>query len=119
MWKKDEKTSRATIDVNSYTYFKNLRELSIYKGSLLAAYKELIRSYVVRAADRRKYLLKARLLRQNIAIIQGRIQGKKLSYSKIVKGIGFYDTFISALLREASLYASKVVAIGILVSAAL
>lgn len=90
-------TQEVGINKN-YLYWKNLRDYSIYKEKLKEVQKELFSSIFWNRDKRRKLLLKKKLILQNISIIQSRIEKKKISYTRIVKGISYYNkAFIYAM----------------------
>jgi hypothetical protein len=72
-----------TKDKNSFIYFKNLRELSLYEQGLKALKieilslftKEILSLTFVKSEKRKKLLLKKKLLEQNISILQSRVSG--------------------------------------------
>ena len=90
--KKTEKTeSKNKIDTNSFIYFKNKRELDIYKKAHHSNYSAIIRAlFTGKFSLLKRLLLKRRLLLQNIQIIENRLQNKTVSYTKLVHGFDYY-----------------------------
>lgn len=87
------------VDTNSFIYFKNKRELDIYKKSLQkndAAIVKLI--FSGKFSQVRRLWLKRRLLLQNIQIIENRLENKAVSYTKIAHGIDYYvESFFAGI----------------------
>lgn len=90
--KKIEKTeSKNKIDTNSFIYFKNKRELDIYKKAHHNNDSAIIRAlFTGKFSLLKRLLLKRRLLLQNIQIIENRLQNKTVSYTKLVHGFDYY-----------------------------
>jgi hypothetical protein len=86
LFTKEEDPNQKTIDTNSFVYFKNLREMNVYKKKLLETELQLIKNALLfRFAQVKRMTLKRKLLLQNIQIIENRI-----SYSQISKGFQYY-----------------------------
>lgn len=78
-------------DTNSFIYFKNKRELDIYKKKLQSLEVEILKSvFSFKFAQLKKLYLKRKLVRQNIQIIDNRLNNKAISYTKIVHGFDYY-----------------------------
>ncbi|EKD44611.1 MAG: hypothetical protein ACD_71C00077G0003 [uncultured bacterium (gcode 4)] len=78
-------------DTQSFVFYKNLRELHIYKQKLRETNKGLIVATILFQKEKQQRLwLKKRLIVQNIQLIENRIKNIRFSYSKIVKGIHYY-----------------------------
>lgn len=94
--KSEEKTEKTGIDTQSFVFYKNLRELHIYKQKLHEVQLQIIRSFFSFDSVKKQRLeLKKRLIIQNISLIENRIKNKSFSYTKLVKGIGYYtDVFL-------------------------
>ena len=90
--KKTEKNeSKNKIDTNSFIYFKNKRELDIYKKAHHSNDSAIIRAlFTGKFSLLKRLLLKRRLLLQNIQIIENRLQNKTVSYTKLVHGFDYY-----------------------------
>ncbi len=90
--KKTEKTeSKNKIDTNSFIYFKNKRELDIYKKAHQNNNSTIIKAlFTGKFSLLKRLLLKRRLLLQNIQIIENRLQNKTVSYTKLVHGFDYY-----------------------------
>lgn len=74
------------IDTQSFIFYKNLRELNIYKEKLYVVRKDFFKAIIFFQNDKIIYLsIKKRLILQNIQLIEKRIKNKKFSYSSIVK----------------------------------
>ncbi|GAB0175270.1 MAG: hypothetical protein HHAS10_11490 [Candidatus Altimarinota bacterium] len=89
------------VDTNSFIFYKNLRELNIYKKNLNKVVIDIIKATLSFDFDRVKRLkLKKRLLEQDIQIIDNRIHNRNISYTKIIKGTKYYtDGFLNILQR--------------------
>jgi hypothetical protein len=91
-----------TKDKSSFTYFKNLRELSLYEQSLKLLKKEIRSLFIkeiatlsfIKSEKMKKLLLKKKLLEQNISILQSRVSGGRFSYTRIVKGLAYYNDLL-------------------------
>lgn len=102
--KKPDKTvvESNKIDTNSFIYFKNKRELDIYKKAHQKNNSAIISAIIsFKFKELRRLFLKRRLLRQNIQIIENRLSNKVVSYTKIAHGMEYYVEsffgFISAI----------------------
>lgn len=107
-WKTEKKESREDkkIDTQSFIYFKNKRELDIYKKALEDNDVAIVKSlFSFQFKQVKKFFLKRKLLSQNIQIIENRIQNKNISYTKIVHGIDYYfNLFFSFISTIASFF---------------
>ncbi len=84
---------KAKKDVNSFMYFKNKRELDIYKKKLNSTEIEILKSlFSFKFSQLKKLFLKRKLISQNIEIIFNRINNRNISYTKMVHGIEYYIT---------------------------
>ena len=85
------------VDTNSFIFYKNLRELNIYKSNLNKVVIDILKSIILFDFHQTKrLLLKKKLLEQDIQIIDNRIHNKNISYSRIIKGTRYYtDGFLS------------------------
>lgn len=78
-------------DTQSFVFYKNLRELHIYKQKLSETNRNLFIATILFQKEKQQRLrLKKRLIVQNIQLIKNRIKNIRFSYSKIVKGIEYY-----------------------------
>lgn len=78
-------------DTSSFSYFKNKRELDIYKKKLTSLEFSLIKAIVTfHFTEVKRLYLKRRLIRQNIQIIDNRINNRVISYTKIIHGVDYY-----------------------------
>ena len=86
--KKDVSKSeqKKKVDTNSFIFYKNLRELDIYKKNLNKVVIDLIKALATFQFGLVKRLrLKKKLLEQDIQIIDNRIHNRNISYTKIVR----------------------------------
>ncbi|MFZ4461641.1 MAG: hypothetical protein ACOYN2_03805 [Patescibacteria group bacterium] len=95
-----EKAPESKIDTSSYVYYKNLRELGIYKEKLREINHEILRAFFAPKDKKIRLALKKRLILQNIALIQNRIENKKFSYTRIVKGFEYYQDVLFYMVRS-------------------
>ena len=78
-------------DTNSFIYFKNKRELDIYKKKLNITEIDIIKKILTFQFSKvKKLLLKKKLIAQNIEIINNRINNRVISYTKILHGIEYH-----------------------------
>ncbi len=78
-------------DVNSFMYFKNKRELDIYKKKLNSTEIEILKSiFSFQFSQLKKLFLKRKLISQNIEIIFNHINNRNISYTKMIHGIEYY-----------------------------
>ena len=84
------------VDTNSFIFYKNLRELNIYKANLNKVVIDILKSIIsFDFHQMKRLLLKKKLLEQDIQIIDNRIHNKNISYSRIIKGTKYYtDRFL-------------------------
>lgn len=93
------------IDSQSFVFYKNLRELNIYKEKLRAVQKEMFFATILWKQEKKHRLsIKKRLIIQNIQLIERRIKNIKFSYSSIIKGVNYYRDIILFLLKNISDY---------------
>ncbi len=95
-----EKKPKKIIDTWSFTYYKNLRELSLYKDRLKEINKEILRAFFQKKEKKNRLILKRRLLKQNIKIIESRISQKTFSYTKLAKGAWYYEDVFVFLIKS-------------------
>lgn len=94
-FKKPEKvvqnSNSKKIDTESFVFYKNQRELEVYKKILEKNDKLLVKAFFSFDFKTFKRLsLKRKLLSQNIQIIDNRIHNRTVSYTKIVHGFKYY-----------------------------
>lgn len=82
---KAEEAKKIRVDNTSYVYYKNLRELGIYKEKLKEVKREIMKSIFAKKDKKDRLALKKRLILQNIALIQNRIESRSFSYTRLVK----------------------------------
>lgn len=83
------------VDTNSFVFYRNLRELNIYKENLKSInYKILKIFFSFQFQDIKRLLLKKKLLSQNIQIIDNRIHNRNISYTKVIKKAQYYFDII-------------------------
>ncbi len=104
------------VDKSSFAFYKNLRELKIYK-TLLKNTEILIftRLFHFEFTEIKRLFLKRKLLSQNIQIITNRIDKKNFSYTKIVRGFGYYIHVLLSVIAyvgDILLYALLLYSIG-------
>lgn len=98
-WQK--KWERKPVDTNSFIYYKNQRELNLYRDTLSKTVVERIKAlFTLNFALVKRLTLKKRLLLQNIQIIENRINNKNVSYTKIAHGFEYYIDSFLFWLRE-------------------
>lgn len=91
--KKDVSKSeqKKKVDTNSFIFYKNLRELNIYKQNLNKVVIDIIKAlFTFNFSQVKRLRLKKKLLEQDIQIIDNRIHNKNISYTKIVKWSQYY-----------------------------
>jgi hypothetical protein len=97
--KKEEKK----LDTNSFVYYKNQRELNLYRERLNKTDFQILKAFFTfKFEDARKLLLKKKLILQNIQIIDNRIHNKTISYTKIVHGFRYYTDIIVGWIANMS-----------------
>jgi hypothetical protein len=104
-WLTKKETSKVQekkkVDTNSFIFYKNLRELNIYKSNLNKVVIDIIKALLTFDFDRVKRLrLKKRLLEQDIQIIDNRIHNRNISYTKIIKGTRYYTDWFLIVLQK-------------------
>lgn len=82
-------------DVNSFIYFKNKRELDIYKNKLNSTEIDIFKAlFTLQLTQLRKLILRRKLISQNIEMIDNRLNNRVISYTKIIHGMEYYiDSF--------------------------
>ena len=104
-WLTKKETSKVQekkkVDTNSFIFYKNLRELNIYKKNLNKVVIDIIKATLSFDFERVKRLkLKKRLLEQDIQIIDNRIRNRNISYTKIIKGTKYYTDGFLIILQK-------------------
>jgi predicted Zn-dependent protease with MMP-like domain len=101
-----KKNEKKQVDTNSFIYFKNQRELNLYKDSLNKNDIQIIKSIITfQFKNIKKLLLKKKLLLQNIQIIENRINNKNISYTRLVHGFNYYiDSFLFGISELISVW---------------
>lgn len=108
--KKEEKVleqkkteTQKKVDSNSFIYYKNQRELALYKENLKKTEIQILKTiFTFQFSYLKRLLLKKRLLVQNITIIDNRLNNKNISYTKVVKGFSYYTDLILSGVQEIS-----------------
>jgi hypothetical protein len=86
-------------DTNSFIYFKNKRELDIYKKKLSSIEIEILKSvFSFQFSQLKKLLLKRKLVSQNIEIIDNRINNRIISYTQMIHGMEYYVKSIFSII---------------------
>lgn len=97
---KEEKSKTPTIDTQSFVFYKNIRELHIYKQKISEINRDLFFATILFKGEKQKRLrLKKKLVLQNIQLIQKRIRNTHFSYTKIIKGVRYYFDVILYVFR--------------------
>jgi hypothetical protein len=86
-------------DVNSFIYFKNKRELDIYKNKLNSTEIDIFKAlFTLQLTQLRKLILRRKLISQNIEMIDNRLNNRVISYTKIIHGMEYYiDSFYKTI----------------------
>ncbi len=91
------------VDSHSFIYYKNQRELNLYKENLNKTDIQILKAvFTFKFSFAKKLLLKKKLLLQNIQIIDNRIHNKTISYTKIIHGFHYYTNSIVAWIEQIS-----------------
>lgn len=95
--KQEEKKETKKVDTNSFIYYKNQRELNLYKENLNSTDLQILKAvFTLQFSKIKRLRLKKKLLLQNIQIIDNRIHNRNISYTKIVHGFEYYrEVFFS------------------------
>lgn len=99
---KEKKESLAPSLSKGFTYYKNLRDLAVYKEKLREVNLEILKNLFSKKEKKDRLLLKKRLILQNILLIEKRITQKRFSYTQIVKGISYYKDIFLMIVRSSS-----------------
>lgn len=95
----EQKDTKKTVDKSSFVFYKNLRELKIYKDLLKKTEILIFKNIVhLQFSEVKRLSLKRKLLYQNIQIIENRINNKNFSYTKIIRGADYYIHVILRIL---------------------
>ena len=89
------------IDKSSGIYFKTLRELNTYRQKLREVNHEIFspKNLFSQDTEKKVYLrVKKRLILQNIRLIKNRLSRRRFSYTKIAKGVRYYEDIVIALI---------------------
>lgn len=99
--KKEDIIEEKKIDTKSFIFYKNLRELNLYKEKLHVVQKDLFIATIFFKKDKITRLsIRKKLIIQNIQLIEKRIKNIKFSYSSIVKWLGYYTDISIFLLKR-------------------
>jgi hypothetical protein len=97
------KEQKKVVDKNSFIYFKNQRELGVYKEILGKNDILIVKTiFTFQWSKLKRLFLKKKLLQQNIQIIDNRIHNKNISYTKIVHGVQYYVDFLNSTVSYIS-----------------
>lgn len=101
-----KKQETKKVDTNSFIYYKNQRELNLYKENLNKNDVQIAKAILTfQFTKLKRLLLKKKLLTQNIQIIDNRIHNRNISYTKIVHGFQYYtDLFIRGVSQITTLF---------------
>lgn len=84
--KKETSLQEDKIDTQSFIFYKNLRELNLYKEKLHAVQKDLFMATIFFQKNKIIHLsIRKKLILQNIQLIEKRIKNSRFSYMNIVK----------------------------------
>lgn len=84
--KKEAPVQEKKIDTQSFIFYKNLRELNLYKEKLRIVQKDLFLATILFQKDKITRLsIRKKLIIQNIQLIEKRIKNIRFSYTSIVK----------------------------------
>jgi hypothetical protein len=102
----EKKEELKKTNTNSFIYYKNQRELNLYKENLNRTDIDILKAaFTFQFSKIKRLLLKKKLLLQNIHIIDNRINNKNVSYTKIIHGFGYYiDLFMQGIGQIASTF---------------
>lgn len=79
------------VDTNSFVFYRNLREINIYRENLKSTNYKIIKALLsFQFKDLKRLFLKKKLLSQNITIIDNRIHNRNISYTKVIKWAEYY-----------------------------
>ncbi|MFA6090218.1 MAG: hypothetical protein WC774_00370 [Candidatus Gracilibacteria bacterium] len=100
LFSKEDDIKEKKIDTQSFVFYKNLRELDLYKNKLRSVQKDLFMATIFFQKDKIIPLsIRKKLIIQNIQLIENRIKNKKFSYTNIVKGVHYYIDISIYLLK--------------------
>lgn len=106
--KKEHSVVEKKIDTQSFIFFKNLRELNLYKEKLRSVQKDLFMATLLFKKDKiARLVIRKKLIVQNIQLIEKRIKNVTFSYTSIAKWIRYYTDVLLYLFKlawEAALY---------------
>jgi len=103
--KKEIINGEKKIDTQSYIFYKNLRELNIYKEKLHTTQKDLFLAIIFFQKEKITRLsIRKKLIVQNIQLIEKRIKNVKFSYTSIVNWFQYYLDVIIFLLKTIGNY---------------
>lgn len=87
------------LDRKSFAYFQKVSELGIYRKKLADVNREILAN-IVFVNKLGKLILKRRVILQNIYLLKKRINRKTFSYTKILRGIQYYEEMLFALVAD-------------------
>ncbi|EKE28148.1 MAG: hypothetical protein ACD_3C00088G0009 [uncultured bacterium (gcode 4)] len=94
-------SKKEKIDKNSWKYYDILREKNIYEKKLKEVNKDISKN-IFNKENKKRLELKKKLIKQNITLLWNRINNKKISYTKTIKGFNYYKEVIIYLLQKIS-----------------
>lgn len=99
---KRQKTKKVEIDTTSTWYLRNKYLLNKYEAKWIKIKKEKLHNFIIylipsqkNSEKKEEFLLKEKVIQQNIMILKSRLEWSHFSYTKIVKG---YYYFIEKIL---------------------
>lgn len=103
--KKKSAHNENKIDTQSFIFYKNLRELNLYKEKLSVVQKDLFLANILFQKEKITRLsIRKRLIVQNIQLIEKRIKNTTFSYTNIVKWLQYYTDALVFLLQTIGNY---------------
>lgn len=98
--KKEALLEEKKIDTQSFIFFKNLRELNLYKEKLHTTQKDLFLATILFQKDKIVRLtIRKKLILQNIQLIEKRIKNIRFSYTSIIKWVQYYIDVVVFLCK--------------------
>jgi len=101
--KNTAKSDAKEASETNFLYYKNLRELDIYKSKLKETNKDILsRVFHLKfnGETKIKLLLKKKLIEQNISLLHNRISQRNIPYMRIIKGLSYYSDVFFYLIRS-------------------
>jgi hypothetical protein len=87
------------LDRKSFAYFQKVSELGVYRKKLKEVDRDIFAN-LLSFPTLRKLIMKRRVILQNIHLLKKRINRKSFSYTKILRGVRYYEDVLFGIVAD-------------------